>query len=211
MNDMLNIEFSKELSENELIEQNKNGILKSKVDDTAKFLIKKAVNAFEILYTKVKITSPSWNVTSVEMALLLAEELEKRKFAEINQNEKEYFLAHLFCNHLETLDRAEKISLLIKNIQQKEIVEYLIKGIRNNISKENNYLQKYFNLFPLSNHFLANYLYAECLYQKGENEKSITFANRAYAAIPYDKRIIELLKKLLHDDAVMISLNKLFL
>lgn len=205
------IEFAKSLSEEELITSFQNGIFRQAFDKAAQFVTNNTIRTFDKLYTQVKLTLPTWNVSSPEMIELLSEELDKRGFTDIGPDNKNFFLIHLFTNSKHTLSRAQNILPSLKRDPRFAILDTLVKGVSNPTTAEGqNNLVKYFNLFPSSDHFTANYLLACQLLESQIVDRARFYAERAFKAIPYDLRAIELLKKIYPQDPIVLEILSLF-
>lgn len=174
------------------------GPVRTAIEKGSGFILNKSMSIFEKLYTKVKISPPSYNMMSSTMIDILVNELEQRNFDEIGEENKYSFLVRLYSNCSEKLSLAYENVKKTKDRSEKAILENLVNGVDVSLKLEERKraLENYFNDLPQSDHYTANLEYAKILCEAKEINKAVFFANRAFSAIPYETGALNLLHKL---------------
>ncbi len=205
------IQFETDISEDELVEEFRSGVIRSAVDKAAKYVTNKSVKAFDKLYSKVGVVAPSWNATRVETLELLCVELKEREYNDIGRENKDFFLVHLYSNVPDLYERAQEQYRASFDNARKAILENLVAGLDSKMNSKERIerLQTYFNLFPMSDHFRANLVYAEALLEAGQKRECLFHAKRAFHAVPYDRRGLALLSRIDPSDTVIMSIKSI--
>jgi hypothetical protein len=204
----MSLEFEKNEAEEYFQESIKDGVFRKGVEKLIGGAHELTIKGFETLYQKLKFEKPDYNVFNKNNISGFVEQIRSSKALE--EDEKNVFLIHLYANNLMTSEARQLLSK-VSDQKKRAALERLIDGVGSGISKaRGELLEKYFQAFPSSNHFLANLIIAE--YYSDRNEESFLVKmhlDRAFNAVPYNEGLLQKYSQILPDKTSISEIKKL--
>lgn len=182
----------------QVIDEEKENIDEKIIKTGFNFIAENTLKMFNKLSAYLVNNYPSFNIIEPDAIDELVMALEKTDFKELKNIDRNFYLVHLYTNSSLNKHQDLAFEIMEKENEHKELFENLIYGLNSEYKLEDRCgkLGKYFELYPASIHFNANFNYAQMLLIIDE-VKALYHASIAFNAVPYHLESNNLYHKLI--------------